>query len=304
MSKHSKKDDISLNEKNFMLKAMDEGLRADGRGLYDFRNLTVSFGENHGQVMIELGRTKVFVTTSCEICEPLPDKPSEGFFVFNIQFSPISALKYEHGRTGPSAIELSNCIERGLRESRAIDAEALCIVSEEKVWSIRFDIRILDDCGNLVDCCSIAAITALHHARRPDITINNGEVTVHPFWERDPVPLSIHHMPIGVTFGILQIEKDRQILFVDPTHLEESVIAGKMTFTLNIHREICGLHKAGGFPLAPKDIVLASKIAMIKVQELTNAIQSALADDSIKRKNVKAKPIQENSAFDMKTMKK
>lgn len=38
-----------------------------------------------------------------------------------------------HVRPVASAIELSNCLERGLRESRAIDAEALCIVSEEKV---------------------------------------------------------------------------------------------------------------------------------------------------------------------------
>lgn len=42
-------------------------------------------------------------------------------------------------------------MERGLRESRAIDTEALCIVAGEKVWSIRLDLHILDDDGNLID---------------------------------------------------------------------------------------------------------------------------------------------------------
>lgn len=46
-------------------------------------------------------------------------------------------------------------VERGLRESRAIDTEALCIVAGEKVWSIRVDIHVLDHGGNLTDACSM-----------------------------------------------------------------------------------------------------------------------------------------------------
>jgi len=160
-----------------------------------------------------------------------------------------------------------------------------------------FDIRILDDGGNLNDCCSIAAITALHHARRPDISINDGKVTVHPLWERDPVPLSIHHMPIAITFGIVQLDKDMQVLIVDPTFIEESVLSGKMTFTMNIHRELCGLQKAGGSPLSTKNIVSASKVAMIKVQELTNSLQIALSQDSLKRRNLKGKPKDHNVKY-------
>jgi exosome complex component RRP45 len=88
-----------------------------------------------------------------------------------------------------TGIELGRVVERGLRQSRAIDTEALCIVSGEKVflllfhsqlqvWSIRVDIRILDDNGNLTDCCSIGAITALQHFRRPDVTIGPEVIVV------------------------------------------------------------------------------------------------------------------------------
>ena len=46
----------------------------------------------------------------------------------------------------------------------------LCIVSEEKVWSIRLDIQIMNQAGNLVDAASIAGLAALCHARRADVT--------------------------------------------------------------------------------------------------------------------------------------
>lgn len=55
MSKQSKKDEgVSTNEKTFLIKGLREGYRVDGRGLYDFRNLVVSFGENHGQVNVSM----------------------------------------------------------------------------------------------------------------------------------------------------------------------------------------------------------------------------------------------------------
>lgn len=57
-------------------------------------------------------------------------------------------------RQSAFGIELGRVVERGLRESRAIDTEALCIVAGEKVWSIRVDIHILDHGGNLTDACS------------------------------------------------------------------------------------------------------------------------------------------------------
>jgi len=178
-------------------------------------------------------------------------------------------------------IELSRIIERGLKESRAIDTEALCIVAGLKVWSIRLDIHVLDNVGNLIDCCSIGAITALHHFRRPDVTIGE-QVIIHPIEERDPVPLSIHHIPLCITFGIFLVD-DEAILVVDPQWKEENVMKGRITMILNIHRELCGVQKAGGVPLEVDQILRAAKIAMVKVNELTAVIKEALHKDSVAR---------------------
>lgn len=93
---------------------------------------------------------------------------------------------------------------------------------------------MLNHDGNLMDAASIAAITALCHFRRPDVGIVGEEIKVvsltalwgswrscwrcvfnakcvfPPLWiqfspeERDPIPLSIYHMPISVSFSFFQ----------------------------------------------------------------------------------------------------
>lgn len=73
---------------------------------------------------------------------------------------------------------ISRVVEKSLRRSRAIDTEGLCIVAGEKVWQIRVDLLFLDHDGNLIDCASIAAITALLHFRRPDVTVIGEDVTI------------------------------------------------------------------------------------------------------------------------------
>ena len=56
--------------------------------------------------------------------------------------------------------------------------ESLCITSGMKVWAIRVDIHILNHNGNLIDCASVAAIAALAHFRRPDVTVSGEDVTI------------------------------------------------------------------------------------------------------------------------------
>lgn len=60
----------------------------------------------------------------------------------------------------------------------------------------------MDDGGNLIDAASLATIGALLHFRRSDVTVSGDRVIVHTSKDRVPVPLSIHHIPVSVTFGI------------------------------------------------------------------------------------------------------
>ncbi|KAI7865246.1 ribosomal protein S5 domain 2-type protein [Spinellus fusiger] len=275
-----KEIDPSLNESQFLLQALGEGRRVDGRGVYDRRQVELTLGTDYGHVQVQLGKTRVAARVTAEVVRPRADKPTEGVLLFNTEISPMACATFEVGSRPEEEVLISRIIEKAMRRSRAIDTEGLCIVAGEKVWQIRVDLHFMDHDGNLVDCACIAAITALLHFRRPDVTVVGEEVTIHPVDQRNPVPLSIHHIPICVTFGFFD---NGELLLVDPTYLEEQVKEGGMTITMNIHKEICALSKAGGVPLASDQILRCSQVALVKVTEMTEQIQKALAQDKASR---------------------
>ncbi|CEG68377.1 hypothetical protein CU097_014231 [Rhizopus azygosporus] len=271
-----KDTDPSINESTFLLEALKQGRRVDGREVYDMRSIEITLGNDYGYAEVRLGKTKVAAHVTAEVVRPYTDRPSEGVLLFNTEISPMAAPTFDTSNRSEEEILISRIVEKALRRSRAIDTEGLCIVSGEKVWQIRVDLLFLDHDGNLVDCACIAAITALLHFRRPDVTVSGEEVTIHPIDQRNPVPLSIHHIPICITFAFFD---KGELLVVDPNHLEEQCKEGNMTITMNINKEICALSKAGGIPLEMDQVLRCSQIALIKVTEVTELIQKTLQDN-------------------------
>ncbi|NWH82815.1 EXOS9 protein, partial [Piaya cayana] len=150
-----------------------------------------------------------------------------------------------------------------------------------QVWQIRLDLHLLNHDGNIIDAASIAGIVALCHFRRPDVSVQGEEVTVYTPEERNPVPLSIHHMPICVSFAFFQ---QGTYLLVDPTEREECVMDGVLVIAMNKHHEICTIQSSGGIMLVKDQVLRCSKIASVKVAEITELIQKALENDKKARK--------------------
>lgn len=50
--------ELSLNERSFILQALSENIRLDGRALDAFRALDLTFGEEYGVVNVSLGKTR------------------------------------------------------------------------------------------------------------------------------------------------------------------------------------------------------------------------------------------------------
>jgi len=48
----------SLNERAFILEALKEDIRLDGRALDAFRDIEITFGEDHGVADVTLGKTR------------------------------------------------------------------------------------------------------------------------------------------------------------------------------------------------------------------------------------------------------
>lgn len=97
---------------------------------------------------------------------------------------------------------MTRLIERCLKDSNSIDLEALCIVPGVRVFSIRCDVTVLDYVGNICDACFLATLASLRHFRRPDVSVSGTEVTIHSIDEKEPIPLTIHHTPLSITYAL------------------------------------------------------------------------------------------------------
>lgn len=57
--------DPTINEKSFILDALNQKLRIDGRDLDAFRELELSFGDDYGLADVRLGKTRYAHPPNC-----------------------------------------------------------------------------------------------------------------------------------------------------------------------------------------------------------------------------------------------
>ncbi|XP_012074955.2 exosome complex component RRP45A isoform X2 [Jatropha curcas] len=267
---------MTLNEKKFIETALASDLRIDGRNPLEYRKITIKFGREDGSSEVLLGHTHVMGYVTCQLVQPYRDRPNEGSLSIFTEFSPMADPTFEPGRPGEFAVELGRVIDRGLRESRAVDTESLCVLAGKLVWAIRIDLHILDNGGNLVDAANIAALAALLTFRRPECTLggeDGQQVIVHPPEVKEPLPLIVHHLPIAVTFAFFNGERS---MVVDPTHNEEAVMGGRMTVTVNANGDICAIQKAGGEGVMQSDIMRCLRLASRNSESITKKIKDAV----------------------------
>lgn len=273
---------VSNVERSFIYEAICEGKRTDGRHLEERRNVEIHFGSEYGSCLVSLGQTRVSAQVSCSIIEPPATRPNEGSLFIYVEFPPMCSQRFinrSYGNVDEEITEVTRLLERCLKESKAVDTESLCIVTEEKVWGIRLDIRVLNHAGNVIDCASIAGLAALAHFRRPDASLVDSIVKVFPISEKDPVKLSIHHYPVCTTYAFFINPEDteQKVIVKDPSNIEEAVMDGKIVLGMNPYKEICTLHLAGKM-LIDKNVVLklthsAIENSKVAVELIKNAIQ-------------------------------
>jgi exosome complex component RRP45 len=175
---------------------------------------------------------------------------------------------------------LSRILEKAIRRSNALDTESLCIIAGLKVFALRADVHIIDHDGGLIDASCIAVMAALQHFRRPDVIVEGEKATVLSPREREPIPLSILHQPLCVTFSYYE---EGEIFLVDANLAEEQVRQAEIIITMNKHGEVCQMAKYGGATVNPLALMNCTGIALQKVKELSKYIRDELDADSRKR---------------------
>ena len=48
----------SINERDFVLEALQQGVRLDGRKHDEYRKINILFGEDHGVADVQMGKTR------------------------------------------------------------------------------------------------------------------------------------------------------------------------------------------------------------------------------------------------------
>jgi exosome complex component RRP45 len=192
----------------------------------------------------------------------------------------MASPSFEVNRPTETEILLSRLLEKTLRRSSALDTESLCLIAGQKVWSIRADVHVLSHDGNLIDASCIGVIAAIQHFRKPDTSTEGESVTVYTLAEREPVPLSLLHFPLCVTFS-LYLEGEATLL--DATLLEERLREGSVTISMNRHGEVCQIAKLGGVPMDAMALLHCTNVALVKVKEISAFITRRLQEDAKRR---------------------
>lgn len=253
--------------KEYIIDLAKKGVRDDGRAFTDYRSpVKVEYGVSskaaEGSAKVTIGDTVVIAGVKLETGVPYPDTPDEGSLMVNAELTPLSSPEYEPGPPDNSAIELARVVDRGIRESHAINLQKLCIRAGEKMWIVCIDVYTINAAGNLFDAAALAAMAAVKDAKFPAF---DGEVIDYKTKTDEPLP--VEKMPLACT-----VWRIGDALMVDPTRDEEKASNARLTVAFNDEDQICAMQKGGNEPFSEEEIESIINIASEKVKMLREAL--------------------------------
>lgn len=248
------------DERSHLIKFLEKGLRFDGRKLDEFRPITVEYGVSknaEGSSRVKFGDTELFAGVKMSVEKPYPDTPGQGNLMVGVELSPMSSPDFETGPPSPVAVELARVVDRGIRESKAIDTQKLCLTVGEKVWMVAIDIVTVNADGGLIDASALAALAAIKDAKFPSYDGLKLDYNNHT-----DEPLPILKRPIAVT-----VYKVGRHFIIDPTGEEEEVVDARLTVT-SFDGKLCALQKGDLTPLSLEDVESMVSLGLRKAKEL------------------------------------
>ncbi|KAL7535993.1 hypothetical protein ACHAXR_006853 [Thalassiosira sp. AJA248-18] len=192
--------------------------------------------------------------------------------------------------------EIESWIRRTLRSSRFINPVELGIETGVSAWRIRISIHILNHEGNIWDAALLCACAALSDLRLPMVEIDKGIVRIvkdesgggdldggrkknNGKVQRKGRSLTLGPLPVPLTIAILPATHENEsnyknILLVDPTHLEEDVSFGNLvTVVCNTKEEVVEFQKKGsGSRLSAEQVAAVACMGFGRAKELEELV--------------------------------
>jgi len=252
-------------KKNAIRHMIQSGKRSDGRGLDEYRK--IEFIENYvpkaeGSCLVKIGNTQVLVGAKMDTDEPYPDSPDIRNLSTSCELVPLASPDFSAGPPDEESIETARVVDRGIRESKMIDFEKLCIEEGKSVWTVMVDLHVLDHDGNLIDAASMGAVKALLNARMPKL--EGDKVNYKEKGEK----LIVGEKPVSSSFV-----KINGAILLDPTLEEEKVMDAKLTIVTTENGEICAMQKSGDGSFKREEIEKMIETALKKGEEIRENFQ-------------------------------
>lgn len=238
-----------------------EKRRMDERGPEAFRDLTVEInpiGAAEGSARIKLGKTDLIVGVKMSAGTPYPDKPDEGVLITGAELKPMAHKDFSGGPPSQEAVEIARVVDRGIRESRMIDTNKLCITPGQEVWMLFVDIQVIDFDGNIIDAATLGALLALH----------NTIVPANRFGKGEDYKLDVNGWPVATTFVMINGQ-----LMADPIAVEEAVADARLTVTTDEKNDIRAMQKGLSGTFTYEQVGEAVDLAARLSQELRKKIK-------------------------------
>jgi len=222
---------VPVIKRDYICNLAKQGKRVDGRKFEEYRKISIEtnvVNKAEGSARVKIGNTQVLAGIKMDVGEPYPDTPESGVLTTAAELIPLASPDFESGPPQEDAIELARVVDRGVRESKVIELDKLCIEPNEKVWIIFLDIHILDYDGNLFDAASLASLAALSTATVPNKRFELGE----------DYPLPMKEPPISCT----SVKFDNFVV-IDPSLDEDEIADARLTVATDNNGDIRAMQK-------------------------------------------------------------
>jgi exosome complex component RRP43 len=143
-------------------KFLREHLRPDGRALLECRPIKIDKGgitSADGSSTVRMGSTIAVCGIKCQVAMPDVSRPSQGWFVPNVELGPLCASRFRPGPPNEITQWTSHQVNQALHGS--IDLEQLCIEEGNAVWVLYVDVVFVSFAGNALDVSLLAIQAAL-----------------------------------------------------------------------------------------------------------------------------------------------
>ncbi len=258
---------------------LEAGKRFDGRGLLDHRELIIETGISknaEGSARVKLGNTEVVAGVKLGVSEPYTDHEDEGTMMTTLELTPLSSEEFDYGPPRIDAIEMARIVDRGIRESKMIDFKKLCIKEGEKVWTVFIDLYSINDDGNLLDACALAAISALLTAKFPKYDEKTERILFGEFTNKK-LPIT-KNVPITFTF-----HKVGKTIIIDPCREEEAASETRVSIAVSSANgkevRINAMQKGQETALTTEEMFQILDLAEKKYKEASKKIFSQIEKD-------------------------